>query len=108
MPNASSAISSRGPSGVGLVGEDADHRVAGLVAVQHPGVAILAVHGDVVPDSDRDHGWFSVPAAHRRPGPRMAGWRTARVSAAVSHRDGRCSRPVTAALYRRWPSVLLP
>jgi hypothetical protein len=44
----------RPPRGVGLVGEDADHGVAGLVAVQHGGMPPLPVEGDVVPDSDRD------------------------------------------------------
>ena len=35
-----------------------------------------------------------------------ASWRMARVSAAVSTNDGRCSRPSRAALYRRWqPSI---
>jgi hypothetical protein len=54
----------RQPPGAGLVGKDADHLVAGLVAVQHGGTASLPVEGDVVPDRDRDsrRPWLRRPA----------------------------------------------
>jgi hypothetical protein len=52
-----------GPSGgVGGVGEDADHRVARLLAVQQRNVPVLLVAGGVVPDGDCDHGRCSRPA----------------------------------------------
>lgn len=44
----------------------------------------------------------------RRAGQRTASWRMARVSSAVSTRDGRYSRPSLAALYRRWQPSLWP
>jgi len=39
----------RRPPGVRLAGEDGDHGVAGLVAVQHGEVPPLPVEGDVMP-----------------------------------------------------------
>jgi len=56
----------RGAGVGGLVGDDADHWVTGLVAVQYRGVVTVAVDGDVVPYGDRDHGWPSVWVARRR------------------------------------------
>jgi len=85
MANASSAICPGAPGGVGLEGEDADRRVAGVVALQHPGGPVVLVAGDVVPDRDRDrgHGWVSLLRACRRAGPwpgvRVAGRRMDRV-----------------------------
>ena len=40
------------PGGVGLVGEDADRRVAWVVALQHSGGPVVLVAGDVVPDRE--------------------------------------------------------
>jgi hypothetical protein len=42
------------PGGAGLVGEDTDHGMAGLVAVQHGDVPPLPVEGDIVPDGECD------------------------------------------------------
>ena len=71
-------------------------------------LAVAAV-GPVDPersaDQVGDNGRFSLPPCAAAPGggggQRIASWRMARVSAAVSTRDGRYSRPSRAALYRR-------
>jgi hypothetical protein len=84
------------PPGAGLVGEDADHGVAGLVAVQHGGMPALAIEGDVVPIVTvipAAPGWSAPPAGAGSPGAGVSPGPSAGLPCGVSGlRDGPCGR----------------